>query len=180
MAPGSLSGAGGPPVSGNAVSWSELHEPKWMADLERCRRFDEFNNEYTTSIVIKEGAFAKVYRTEKRDRKSGESPVVLAAKLCTAKAVSDINIWASELHIHNIIKMHPNIITLFDAFIKCENGNPSASGILFVLELGMKDLKSHIRYYGRVADAEKAHWTSGPHCSKRLAPSMSDRGGCRN
>ena len=54
MALGSLSGAGGPPVSGNAASWSELHEPKWMADLERRRRFDEFNNEYTTSIAIKE------------------------------------------------------------------------------------------------------------------------------
>jgi hypothetical protein len=107
-----------------------------MADLERCRRFDEFNKEYTTSIVIKEGAFAKVYRTEKRDRKSGESPVVLAARLCTAKAVSDINIWASELHIHNTIKMHPNIITLFDAFIMYENGNPSASGILFCVGVG--------------------------------------------
>ena len=109
MAPGSLTGAGGPPVSGNAVSWSELHEPKWMADLERRRRIAEFNNEYTTPIAIKDGAFATVYRTEKRDRKSEESPVIFAVKLCRAKAVSDIKLWASELHIHNTIKMHPTL-----------------------------------------------------------------------
>ena len=106
--------------------------------------------------------------------------MVLAARLCTAKAVSDINIWASELHIHNTIKMHPNIITLFDSFIMYENGNPSASGIPFVLELGVKDLQSHLRYYGRVPDAEKVHWMSGSHCSKLLAPSGPDREGCRN
>ena len=143
----------GPSVSGAAQMsmWVELHDPAWEASMRQCRPVDEFKRQYTRGAKLGRGSFGKVFWCEKSKRDASESPTVFAAKVCEVKDASDLELLVVEYHVHGTVTGHPNVAGMMEVFF-------SEKCVVFMLDLGLKDLRAHVHYYCWVANEEMVRW----------------------
>ena len=127
--------------------WVELHDPAWEASLRQCPPVGEFKRQYTKGARLGRGSFGKVLWCEKSERGATEAPTVLAAKFCSIKGASDLELLAAEYHIHCTVRGHPNVAGMMEAFF-------SEASVVFLLELGLKDLQAYVQYHCCVANEE--------------------------
>ena len=137
------------------MAWVELHMPEWVVSLRKSKPNADFKQQYSKGDRIGRGSFGRVYWIERCARSPTERPAVFAAKICDPGRADDWELLAIELHVHNKLSGHPDIITMVDAFIE------PARSVTFVFELGLHDLRKHLCLFCSVRDFEIAYWMWG-------------------